>query len=72
MNAIQLEIQQDRYLLSIDKAVIDRNYLDRLIKLIRVDYLATQVDFEESVEALGAEIQQDWWEANKARLLNEE
>ncbi|MEM1326502.1 MAG: hypothetical protein AAGI23_11135 [Bacteroidota bacterium] len=72
MNTIQLEVQPDRYLLSIDKTAIDREYLDRLIKVIRVEYLATRVNFDESIEQLGEEIQSDWWQANKAKLLNEE
>jgi hypothetical protein len=72
MNTVQLEVQADRYLLSIDKTAIDRAYLDRLVKLIRVDYLAAKVDFDESVEELGEELHSHWWKANKDRLLKEE
>ncbi|MEM6698070.1 MAG: hypothetical protein AAF806_24020 [Bacteroidota bacterium] len=72
MNTIQLEIQENRYLLSIDKTFIDRNYLDRLIRSIRIEYLAAQVNFEDDIEDLGEEIQNDWWQANKAKLLKEE
>ncbi|MEM9887654.1 MAG: hypothetical protein AAF849_17295 [Bacteroidota bacterium] len=58
--------------MSIDKTAIDRNYLDHLIKLIRVEHLATQVNFDDSIEELGEDLQQDWWQANKSRLLKEE
>ncbi|MEM9888056.1 MAG: hypothetical protein AAF849_19325 [Bacteroidota bacterium] len=72
MNAIQLEVQQDRYLLSIDKTAIDRHYLNRLIKLIRVEYLASKIDFTKDVEELGQDIQNDWWQENKDRLLKDD
>lgn len=72
MNTVQLEVQPDRYLLSIDKTAIDRDYLDQLIKLIRVEYLATKINFDESIEQLGEDIQSDWWQANKAKLLKDE
>jgi hypothetical protein len=37
-----------------------------------LDPLAQEVEFDESIEGLGEEIKDSWWQQNKARLLRDE
>ncbi len=70
MQAIDLQTTDDKFLLTIDKTFIDKEFLLRLIENIRLEYLARKVDFDESIEYLGDEIKEDWWQKNKSRFIN--
>ena len=41
-----------------------------LVEKIRLEYLAQKVDFDESIENLGEEIKDDWWQKNKSRFVD--
>ena len=71
MTHIQLETQADKYLISIDKATFDREWIVRLIEKLRTEELARQFNFDEDVEALGEQIKSDWWAKNKERFIHE-
>ena len=71
MTTIQLDTQPDKYLISIDRSAIDRQWLVQLIERLRMEELAAQFDFGEDVEALGEQIKADWWEKNKSRFIHE-
>ncbi|MBL8205688.1 MAG: hypothetical protein JNM09_15745 [Blastocatellia bacterium] len=69
MQAINVETTADRFLISIDKNLMTKEMLLRLLNQLRLESLAQRVDFDESVEDLGEEIKDSWWQQNKARLL---
>lgn len=71
MTGIQLNTQNDKYLISIDKSMFDKEWLVKLLENLRVEELARKFDFDESIETLGEEIKADWWEKNKKRFINE-
>lgn len=71
MTTIQLETQPDKYLISIDRAAVDRQWLVKWIERLRMEELAAQFDFGEDVEALGEQIKADWWAQNKSRFIHE-
>ncbi len=71
-HALTLQTIDNRFLISIDKAFIEQEFLIRLMNRIRLEYLAKKVDFDEDIEQLEDEIKINWWEKNKARLLNPE
>ncbi len=71
MTTIQLDTQPDKYLISIDRSAIDRQWLVQWIERLRMEELAAQFDFGEEVEALGEQIKADWWEKNKSRFIHE-
>lgn len=70
MEAVTLETQNDRFLISIDRNYVDQDFLIRLIERIKLEHLVQKADFDESIEALGEKIKSDWWATNKDRLLN--
>ncbi len=71
MTSINLDTQNDRYLISIDKAVFDKEWLLKLLENLRIEELTQKFDFDEDVESLGEEIKADWWAKNKQRFINE-
>lgn len=71
MTGIQLNTQNDKYLISIDKSMFDKEWLVKLLENLRVEELARKFNFDESIETLGEEIKADWWTRNKNRFINE-
>jgi hypothetical protein len=71
MKGIELDTQNDKYLISIDKSMFDKEWLVKLLENLRVEELARKFDFDESIETLGEEIKANWWEKNKKRFINE-
>jgi hypothetical protein len=71
MTGIQLNTQNDKYLISIDKSMFDKEWLVKLLENLRVEELAHKFNFDESIEMLGEEIKADWWAKNKNRFINE-
>ncbi len=69
MQAINVETTADRFLISIDRNLYTKEMLLRVLNQFRLESLAQQVDFEESIEDLGEEIKDSWWQQNKERLL---
>ena len=70
MQALQLTTTSDRFLISLDRGVIKRETLLRLLEIFRLEMLAEGVDFDPTIEDLGEEIVADWWEKNKETYLN--
>jgi hypothetical protein len=69
MQAIDLQTNEDKFLISIDKNSVDKEFLLGLIEKIRLETLVRKADFDESVEDLGEEIKAVWWEKNKDRFI---
>lgn len=72
MSALQITTTNDRFLISLDRKVIKRESLLRLLEIFRLEMLAERVDFDPSMEDLGEEIVADWWEKNKETYLKSE
>ncbi len=70
MQNIELETTDNKFLISIDKDSVDKEFLLNLIEKIRLEYLANKVNFDESIEDLGEEIKADWWQKNKSKFIN--
>lgn len=72
MEAVTLETQDDKFLISIDKNYVEKDFLVKLIDKIKLEHLVHKVDFDESIEELGEQIKADWWEKNKTRFLKKD
>lgn len=55
MQAIDLQTTKEKFLISIDKNLVDKKFLLNLIEKIRLEYLFRKADFDESIEDLGEE-----------------
>ncbi len=69
MQAINVETTADRFLISIDKSIVTKEMLLKLLNQLRLESLAQHVDLDESIEDVGEEIKASWWQQNKERLL---
>jgi hypothetical protein len=69
MQVIDLQTTDDKFLISIDKNSIDKEFLLELIEKIRLESLIRKADFDESIEDLGEEIKADWWRKNKSKFI---
>ncbi len=62
MQAIDLQTTEDKFLISIDKNLVDKEFLLNLIEKIRLEYLVRKADFDEEIKA-------DWRKKNKDRFI---
>jgi hypothetical protein len=69
MQAIDVQTTDDRVLISLDRQMIDREFVVELVDRLRLEYLARKVDFDQEIEQLGEEIKADWWAENKHRFI---
>lgn len=69
MQAINVETTADRFLISIDKSIVTKEMLLKLLNQLRLESLAQHADLDESIEDVGEEIKASWWQQNKERLL---
>lgn len=56
MQAINVETTADRFLIRIDKSIVTKEMLLKLLNQLRLESLAQHVDLGESIEDLGEEI----------------
>lgn len=71
MQAIHVETTADRFVISIDRNLITKEMLLRLLNQLRLESLAQRVDFDESIEDLSEELKASWWQQNKEPLLRD-
>ncbi|MGH9948483.1 MAG: hypothetical protein ACRD6X_14995 [Pyrinomonadaceae bacterium] len=71
MLAIELQTTSDKFLIAIDKNLVDKEFLLDLIEKIRLEYFVRKVDFDDSIEDFGEEIKVDWWKLNKSKFIKQ-
>ncbi|WP_128545857.1 hypothetical protein [Larkinella soli] len=71
MNAIEIHDQSDRYIISLDKSVIEKEQLIEVLERLQLERLAKKVDIDDSILALAEEINAGWWQQNKHRFIRE-
>ena len=68
MEAITIESEKDRYVISIDKQAIDKEYVYDLLKSLHTEQLAQKMNIDDSILEIGEQIKLDWWEQNKHKF----
>ena len=71
MNAIEVQNKPDRYIISIDKSLMDKDILFTFLERLKLEELARKVSFDESFIEIGEEINKNWWKNNKSRFIPE-
>lgn len=69
MNALTIENTSEQVLISIDKKLISTEALAKIIRLLELETMAEQINFDSELIELGNTIKQEWWQENKNRLL---
>ena len=71
MNAINIQNQPDRYVISIDKKAVSQEFMLGLLERLQLEQLAQKVDFDDSILTLGEDINANWCQQNKNRFIKE-
>lgn len=69
MNAINIETTPDKYLISVDRNLLNKDFVLSLVEKLRLEHLAEKVDFDHGIEETGKAIKAEWWAKNKQRFL---
>ena len=71
MNAIEVQTSPDRYIISIDKSLMDKDILFSFLERLKLEELGRKVNFDESILEIGEEINDNWCKNNKSRFIPE-
>ena len=69
MEAFQIARRKDNIQVIIGTKDVDSEALLEVLRRIQVEFLAQRVNFDDSIHELAKEINRDWWQKNKKRLL---
>ena len=71
MDNLIIENKGDQMILTLNKKAFDKNYLISLIKRLRLESFAQKANFDSSILNIAGQINQDWWDANGEKFLND-
>ncbi len=71
MNPVEIKNTTESLQITLDKRFFDDAFLRETVDYFRMEYLAQRIDFDESIEDIGAEIKRSWWQRNKSRFIQE-
>ena len=66
-----IENKGDQMILTLNKKAFDKNYLISLIKRLQLESFAQKANFDSSILNIAEQINQDWWDANGEKFLND-
>ncbi len=58
-------------MISIEKKGVSQEFMLELLERLQLEQLAQKVNFDDSILALGNEINKNWWQQNKHRFIEE-
>jgi len=71
MDNLVIENKGDQMVLKLNKKGFDDNYLISLVKRLQLESLAQKSGFNSSILSVAEQINQDWWDENGEKFLNE-
>jgi hypothetical protein len=71
MTTFQVKHNAETMQVSFDKKYFSDDELLKILNFLRLEFLAKKIDFDEDIEALGVEINRNWWLKNKSRFIKE-
>ena len=69
MEAFAVKRTGDKIHVTLDANQFKEDVVTRLLNRLYIEYLAARVNLGEDIETLGEEIKRDWWQQNKAQIL---
>jgi hypothetical protein len=71
MNAITIDTTDQKYLISIDRSLMDKPTFWAFFERLRTEALADQMNTDEAdLLALSEEVKANWWAVNGEKILN--
>lgn len=68
MDAITLRNTPSTLDISLDKKFFSAEQIKQLIDWLQVEFMSRKVNFDSSIETLGEEIHESWWQNNRSRF----
>lgn len=68
MSAMTIRSEKDQYVINIDKNLLDKDTLIKVLSWLRIEELAQKMNVDDDVFLLDEEIKTAWWERNKHRF----
>ena len=71
MNNINIKTTGNKMVIRLNRKGFDSGYLLSLVRRLRLESLAEEANFDESVLEIAKEIDQKWWNENAAEFLKD-
>jgi hypothetical protein len=71
MDNLVIENKGDQMVLKLNKKGFDESYLISLVKRLQMENLAQKSGFNSAILSVAEQINQDWWDENGEKFLNE-
>ena len=71
MENLVIENSGDQMVLKLNKKGFDESYLISLVKRLQLESLAQKSGFNSAILSVAEQINQDWWDENGEKFLNE-
>lgn len=72
MQAVEFQSSPDRYIISLNKHIIDRETILKVVEWLQVEQSAQNAAIDDSVIELADEIKAGWWQQNRNRCLHKD
>lgn len=64
MEAIKIDTTEDKFIITIDKESVDAEFITRIVKLYKINQLASKGNLKKDILKIAEEIDSEWWEKN--------
>jgi hypothetical protein len=68
MDGITLASTASTVQINLDKKFFSAKQIKDIVSWLQIEFLAKKVNFDPSIEALGEEIHESWWQNNRSRF----
>jgi len=65
MEAIKIDTTEDKFIITIDKESVDAEFITRIVKLYKINQLASKGNLKKDILKIAEEIDSEWWEKNR-------
>jgi hypothetical protein len=70
MESFNIKSTNKQVIITIDKSLLDMDFINQLYSRIRVEELVQKGDFKKDIVKIGASIKKDWWTKNKNKYIS--
>lgn len=69
MEEFSISSSDNQIVITIDRSLVDIDFVNNLVSRLRVEQLIKKANFAEEILNVAGEIKKDWWERNKKNYL---
>lgn len=69
MEGFSISSSGNQIVITIDRSLVDINFVNNLVARLRVEQLIKKANFVEEILNVADEIKKEWWEKNKKSYL---